>query len=414
VARLADYDGRITVSLTSAAVVAGVAVLAPLAIALTGARLPAIVLEILLGVLVGPQALGWARVDQPVAVLALIGLGFLLLLAGLEIDFDRLKGRVLGVTAAGFALSFLLAVAVGVLVQQAGLVRSPLLIAVILSATSLGIILPALEDAGQVSTAFGQVVLAAASLAEVVPIVLLSLLFSEKSSGTWSQLVLLIAFLVFVVAVGATILVGLEHSRRISQTLLSLQDTTAEIRVRGAFLLLLLFAAVASKFGLEAILGAFLAGATLKLVDRDKQMTHTLLHTKLRAAGYGVFVPFFFVSTGMQLDIDSLVRSGSTLARVPIFLAAILVVRAIPAVLYRSLAERRRQLVAAGLLQATSLSIPIVAGQIGVDLGLIRPGSYVALVTAGLLSVMLFPLIALALLRPTSIIPPSTATRRGP
>jgi Kef-type K+ transport system membrane component KefB len=402
------------VSLTSAAVVAGVAVLAPLAIALTGARLPAIVLEILLGVLVGPQALGWARVDQPVAVLALIGLGFLLLLGGLEIDFDRLKGRVLGVTAAGFALSFLLAVAVGMLVQQGGLVRSPLLIAVILSATSLGIILPALEDAGQVSTAFGQVVLAAASLAEVVPIVLLSLLFSEKSSGIWSQLVLLIAFLVFVVAVGATILVGLEHSRRISRTLLSLQDTTAEIRVRGAFLLLLLFAAVASKFGLEAILGAFLAGATLKLVDRDKQMTHTLLHTKLRAAGYGVFVPFFFVSTGMQLDIDSLVRSGSTLARVPIFLAAILVVRAIPAVLYRSLAERRRQLVAAGLLQATSLSIPIVAGQIGVDLGLIRPGSYVALVTAGLLSVMLFPLIALALLRPASIIPPSTATRRGP
>jgi Kef-type K+ transport system membrane component KefB len=401
-------------SLTSAAVVAGVAVLAPLAIALTGARLPAIVLEILLGVLVGPQALGWARVDQPVAVLALIGLGFLLLLGGLEIDFDRLKGRVLGVTAAGFALSFLLAVPVGVLVQHGGLVRSPLLIAVILSATSLGIILPALEDAGQASTAFGQVVLAAASLAEVVPIVLLSLLFSEKSSGTWSQLALLIAFLVLVVAVGATIFVGLEHSRRISQTLLSLQDTTAEIRVRGAFLLLLLFAAVASKFGLEAILGAFLAGATLKLVDRDKQMTHTLLHTKLQAAGYGVFVPFFFVSTGMQLDIDSLVRSESTLARVPIFLAAMLVVRGIPAVLYRSLAERRRQLVAAGLLQATSLSLPIVAGQIGVGLGLIRPGSYVALVTAGLLSVMLFPLIALALLRPTSTIPPSTAARRGP
>jgi Kef-type K+ transport system membrane component KefB len=401
-------------SLTSAAVVAGVAVLAPLAIALTGARLPAIVLEILLGVLVGPQALGWARVDQPVAVLALIGLGFLLLLGGLEIDFDRLKGRVLGVTAAGFALSFLLAVPVGVLVQHGGLVRSPLLIAVILSATSLGIILPALEDAGQVSTAFGQVVLAAASLAEVVPIVLLSLLFSQQSSGTWSQLALLIAFLVLVVAVGATIFVGLEHSRRISQTLLSLQDTTAEIRVRGAFLLLLLFAAVASKFGLEAILGAFLAGATLKLVDRDKQMTHTLLHTKLQAAGYGVFVPFFFVSTGMQLDIDSLVRSEPTLARVPIFLAAMLVVRGIPAVLYRSLAERRRQLVAAGLLQATSLSLPIVAGQIGVGLGLIRPGSYVALVTAGLLSVMLFPLIALALLRPTSTIPPSTAARRRP
>ena len=398
--------------LTSTTIVAGVAVLAPLAVGLTRARLPPIVLEILLGVLVGPQVLGWARVDQPVAVLALIGLAFLLLLAGLEIDFDRLKGRVLGVTAAGFALSFLLAVSVGVLLGAGGLVRSPLLIAVILSATSLGIILPALEDAGQASTAFGQVVIAGASLAEVIPIVLLSLLFSERSSGIWSHLALLIAFLVFVVAVGAAIF-GLEHSRRLSETLLSLQDTTAEIRVRSAFLLLMLFAAVASRFGLEAILGAFLAGATLKLVDRDRMMTHTLLHTKLKAAGFGVFVPFFFVSTGMRLDIRSLVTSGSTLAHVPIFLAAILVVRAVPAVLYRSLAGGRRQLVAAGLLQATSLSIPVVAGQIGVDLGLIRPENYVALVAAGLLSVILFPLIALALLRPTSILPPSTGSPRG-
>jgi hypothetical protein len=163
---------------------------------------------------------------------------------------------------------------------------------------------------------------------------------------------------------------------------------------RGAVALLMVFAAVATAFGLEAILGAFLAGAAIKLLDRDRAMTHGLFRVKLRAVGFGAFVPFFFVSTGMALDLHSLASPG-TLARVPIFLAVLLVVRAVPALLYRPLAARRAQLVAAGLLQATSLSIPIVAGAIGVDLGLIRPGNYATLVAAGLLSVIAFPLLAL-------------------
>src|SRR5207237_7265148 len=178
-----------------------------------------------------------------------------------------------------------------------------------------------------------------------------------------------------------------------------LQDTTAEIRVRGAFLLLAVFIVLASRFGLEAILGAFLAGATLTLVDRDQGMTHAFFHAKLEAVGFGVFVPFFFVSTGIKLDVASLFHGSSTIARVPIFLAALLAVRGLPALLYRPLADRGAQLLAGGLLQATSLSIPVVAGQIGVDLGLIRPTNYVALVTAGLLSVVVFPLVSLTLLR---------------
>ena len=156
---------------------------------------------------------------------------------------------------------------------------------------------------------------------------------------------------------------------------------------------------LASKFGLEAILRAFLAGATLKLVDRDEGMTHAFFRQKLEAVGYGVFVPFFFVSTGIKLDVSHLFHSGSALVRVPLFLGALLVVRGLPALLYRPFADRPGQLVAAGLLQATSLSIPVVAGQIGVDLGLIRPTTYVALVAAGLLSVIVFPLVSLTLLR---------------
>jgi len=386
------------ISFTSVAVVVAVAVVAPLAIAFSGLRLPAIVLEILLGILVGPQILGWASNDEPVQVLSLVGLAFLLLLAGLEIDFDRLRGRLLRLTAAGYAISFALALVVGFVLKAGGLVRSPLLLAIILSATGLGVILPILKDAGETSTPFGQVVVAGASIAEVMPIVLLSLFFSGSSGGLGAKLVLLIGFFVFVAAAGAVIL-GLQRSMRISETLIRLQDTTAEIRVRGAFLLLAVFVALASRFGVEAILGAFLAGATLKLVDTDDAMTHAFFHKKLEAVGFGVFVPFFFVSTGIKLDVSSLFHSGAALSRVPIFLAALLLVRGVPALLYKPLAERGSQLLAAGLLQATSLSIPVVAGQIGVDLGLIRPTNYVALVAAGLLSVIVFPLVSLTLLR---------------
>jgi Kef-type K+ transport system membrane component KefB len=389
------------VSFSSVAIVAAVALVAPLATGLTGLRLPAIVVEILLGILIGPQVLGWASADEPVTVLSTIGLAFLLLLAGLEIDFERLRGRLLRLTALGYAISFAIAIAVGYALRAGDLVKSPLLVAIILSATGLGIVLPILKDAGETSTPFGQVIVAGASIAEVGPIVLLSLFFSGESGGLGSKLALLIAFFAFVVAVGVAIL-GLERSMKLSATLVKLQDTTAEIRVRGAFVLLAVFVLLASKFGLEAILGAFLAGATLKLVDRDEGMTHAFFRHKLEAAGFGVFVPFFFVSTGIKLDVASLFHSGSALVKVPLFLAALLVVRAIPALVYRPLAERGSQLLAGGLLQATSLSIPVVAGQIGVDLGLIRPTNYVALVAAGLLSVVVFPLVALTLLRNAS------------
>jgi Kef-type K+ transport system membrane component KefB len=394
-------------SFTSVAVVAAVAVLAPLALALTGIRLPAIVLEILLGIVIGPQVLGWANVDEPVRVLALVGLAFLLFLSGIELDLRRVRGRVLRLTSVGFALSFALALVVGFGLDAAGFVRSPLMIAIILSATGLGIILPILKDAGETETALGRVVIAGASIAEVAPIVLLSLFFSERSGGVGGKLVLLAAFVAFVAAVAVAI-VGLERSRRLSETLLRLQDTSAQIRVRGAVLLLTLFVVFASEFGLEAILGAFFAGATLRLVDRDETMTHTFLRAKLEAVGFGVFVPFFFVSTGMKLDVRSLFEDGSTLAHVLVFLAALLVVRGIPALVYRPFAERRGQVVAAGLLQATSLSIPVVAGQIGLSLGLIGPQSYVALVAAGLLSVIVFPFVALPLLMKRAAPSPAT------
>src|SRR5205823_2053555 len=157
----------------------------------------------LLGIAIGPQALDWAEVDEPVAVLSTIGLAFLLLLAGLEIDFTRLRGRLLRLTLTGYLASFALAALIGLGLRAGGVVRSPLLVAIILSATGLGVILPILKDAHETETPFGQVVVAGAFVAEVGPIVLLSLFFSGEAGGVGSKLVLLIAFFLFVLAVGA-------------------------------------------------------------------------------------------------------------------------------------------------------------------------------------------------------------------
>ncbi len=386
-----------TISFGGLAIVAAAALAAPLALGLfPRIRLPAIVLEIVLGIVIGPQVLSWVSIDTPIQVISLLGLAFLLLLAGLEVDYERFRGHLLRLTAVGYAVSFGLALLIGFGLHAGGLVKSPLLIGIALSATSLGIVVPVLKDAGQVDTPFGQLVVAGASIAEIATIVLLSLFFSGEASGLGVKLLLLGLFSLFVLAVGVAVL-GAEHSMRISAAFLRLQDTTAEIRIRASFLLLALFVVLAERLGLEAILGAFLAGAIINLVDRDQTMTHPEFRQKLEAVGYGVFVPVFFVATGVRFELNALFANATNLARVPIFLAALLVARGLPALVYKSLTTRTQTL-AAALLQATSLSFLVVAGQIGVQLDLIRPAVYAALVAAGLLSVLLFPLTALTLL----------------
>src|SRR6266516_4743586 len=385
-------------SFSGLAVVAAVAFVAPLALGLVPALwLPAVVLEIVLGIVVGPAVLGWVHVDGPVRVMSLLGLAFLLLLAGLEVQFDMLRGRLLRITAAGFAASFAVAVGAALLLDAGGVTHSPLLIAIMLAATSLGVVIPVLKDSGEAETRFGQLVLAGASIADLATIVLLSLFFSEQSSSVGAKVVLLIGFVLLIGAVALAVMRA-QRSMRISAALVRLQETTAQIRVRGAFVLLAAFVALAEKFGLEAILGAFVAGAVLKLVDTDRAMTHPQFRRKLEAAGFGVFVPFFFVTSGVRFDLHALFTGGSAVARVPIFLAALLAARGLPALLYRPLVGARKT-VAAGLLQATSLGFFVVAGQIGMELGLLSRANGAALIAAGLLSVMLFPLGALSLLR---------------
>jgi Kef-type K+ transport system membrane component KefB len=286
---------------------------------------------------------------------------------------------------------------IGIGLHAAGLVRSPLLIAIMFSATGLGIVIAVLKDAGEVETAFGQLVIAASSIAEVGTIVLLTLFFSGESSSLGAKFILLGLFGLLCVAVALAV-TRVEHSMRVMDTLVRLQDTTAQIRVRGAFVLLVVFVVLASKFGLEAILGAFLAGAILKFVDRDQAMTHPQFRQKLEAAGFGIFIPFFFVTSGVRYDAAALFGHTSTVARVPLFLGILLLVRGAPALLYGRLVTGR-QAMAAALLQATSIGFLVVASQIGRDMSLISAANAAAIVAAGLLSVLLFPLGALAILR---------------
>jgi Kef-type K+ transport system membrane component KefB len=378
-------------------IVAAVAFLAPLLLAISPARrLSSMVLEIVAGILIGPSVLGWVKVDLPISILSVLGLAFLLFLSGLEVDLQRLRGRLLTYVGLAFLASLGLALFVGYGLSAAGQVMSPLLIAIILVATSLGVVVPLLEDAGESSTDFGQLAIAGATFAEFGSTILLSLFFSREATGPATKLVLLGGFVLL--AAGFTfILLRLERSMRLAAVLLRLQDTTAQIRVRGAFMLLVAFATLAAILGLETILGAFVAGVILRLIYGDRMMTHPQFRQKLEAIGFGIFIPVFFVASGIQFDLAALFSSPSTIVRVPIILVALLLVRGVPALLYRPLVGTRRSIVA-GLLQATSLTFIVAASQIGLELGLITKATSAALIAAGLLSVLIFPLMALTLL----------------
>jgi Kef-type K+ transport system membrane component KefB len=396
-------------SLDGLLVVAAIAFAAPFLLGLApGLRIPAVVLELTAGIVAGPSVLGWVEPDPTLEVMAALGLAFLLFIAGLEVDFARLRGPVLRATASGYGISLTLAVLVALALSAAGLVQTPLLVAVALGATSLGVLIPVLKDAGRSNAPLGQLVIAGGSIADFAAIVLLTLLFAGEG-GPGATAILVGAL----IALAGTVLIvvrGAKRSMRIRADLLRLQDTTAQIRVRGAVVLLVGFAAAAHHLGLEVILGAFAAGAVLTLADPDEAMTHPDLRRKLEAIGFGVFIPVFFVVSGVRFDLGALTGSASAVATVPLFLLALLVVRGLPALRYARLLDRRETAVA-GLLQATSLPFLVTATAIGGELGLIGPAEAAALVGAGLLSVLLFPAAGLALLRPVT--PPAAGGPHG-
>jgi Kef-type K+ transport system membrane component KefB len=378
---------------TSFVIVAAIAFLAPLIRAMWPAILvPAIVLELVGGIIVGPHGIGIASSTGPVNVFSTVGLACLLFLAGREIQVDRLRGPLLTTSIAGFAISFGLAFAAALALHEVGLIKTPLLVAIVFVATSLSIIIVPLKDAHETDTDWGQQVIAAAAVAEFGAVILLSFFYSGQRAGLGTEIFHLSLFVVL----AALLLFSLTHPpqfKRITEAIDRLEGTSAQIGVRGDFALIAVVAGVAAQLGLETILAAFTVGVIRGMTStRDE-----LAEERLDAVTLGIFIPFFFVDSGLHFDLGALFSSVSSFIRLPLFLIAILLVRALPALIYRSRFATRRT-AAAGLLQATSLSFIVVATQIGLMLNIMYPATATALIGAGLITVMVFPAAAFALI----------------
>jgi Kef-type K+ transport system membrane component KefB len=385
-----------SLSFTSFLAVAAIALAAPLLVSLAPRlRMPAVVLEIVLGIIVGPSGFGWVDVDVPVTVLALIGLSFLLFLAGLELDVSAIRGRV-GRVVAAYGCSAVLALVAGFIVEALDNDNEPVFVAIIIASTSLGLVVPVLRDAGETFSPFGQLVLAGSSLGEFGAIVALALFYSENGTQLSSQIFLLIGFAILVAALAAA-LTRVERSPRFLHTLVRQEETSAQLGVRIAILVLAVFVALSSELGFEAVLGAFVAGALLRVTDPEERLTHERLRSKLEAIGYGFLIPAFFVTSGLRFDAGALVRRPESIAMIPVLVLLFLAARALPTLLYRGLYDTRR-IAAAGLLQATTLSVPVVAAQLGLQLHTIDADTSAAIIAAGLITVIVYPAIALTLL----------------
>ena len=385
------------ISFNSLLIVGAVAVAVPLILGLVPAvKVPAVVLEILGGILVGPAVLGWVHLDVAVRVVSDLGLGFLLFLAGFEIDLRRFDRRILVLVSRAFVLSAMLALLVAYGLQLGGQIRDGLLVAITLMATSLVVLVPILKDADQTETNFGRLIMAAGSLAELAPLVLLSVFFSASSKNPAVDLGLLAGFVTFT-AVVVVVTQRIREWGPMRAVVHRLENTSSQLRVRLAITFALAFGVVAEHFGLATILGAFLAGVIVRRTD-ETPASQEEFQGKLEAIGFGFLIPVFFVSTGVGLDIAALFHSTRAIILVPVFLVALLVVRGLPALLYVRVVGRTRA-IAAGFMQGTSLTFIVVATTIGIQTGHQRTSTAAALVVAGLLSVIIYPPVALRMLK---------------
>jgi Kef-type K+ transport system membrane component KefB len=387
------------ISFNNVLIIAAIAVLVPVVLGLLPmVPLPGAVLEVIAGIVVGPSVLGWVHVDAPVEVLSDLGLGMLLFLAGLEIDVQRLRGPLGRLAGWAFCGSAVLGIGCAYVLSLAGLARQPLFLAIALMSTSAGLLLPLLKDAGEETSRFGQLVMTAAALAEVGPIMLLSLFFSAASKTAAARVASLAIFIALLAVIGLA-LGRVRKLESLERLLNRLEDRSAQLRVRAALTLALGFGVLAYRFGFASILGAFAAGLLVRMIDLSGHAPHPQFQIKLEGIGFGFLIPIFFIATGVQFDLNALLGNATAIAEVPLFLLALLLVRGLPALLYTRFVGFRRARIA-GLMQATTLTFVIVATQIGLAAGLINSTTSASLLAAGLLSAALFPAAALRLLIP--------------
>ena len=358
-----------------------------------GLFIPVVVVELALGVVIGPQALDLAQVNSFTDFFADLGLGMLFFFAGYEIDIARIRGEPLRLALLGWALSLAIAYSLGGLLALAGVVVSLVYVGSALATTAIGTLIPVLSDTGELRTRFGTYLLAAGAVGEFGPILLLTLVLSTQSAV--HNALILIAF----VALAVTVAVLAVRSASLTMPLFERTiETSSQLAVRWIVVLVFALALVASHLGLDLLLGGFAAGLITRQVLATREIP--AFDSKLTAVAFGVFIPFFFVVSGMRLDVDALFASPSGVAKLAIFFVLFLVVRGTPALLlYRGVLPLKEDRMALALFTATQLPLVVAITTVAVDGGHMRSSTAAALVGAGALSTLAGPLHGLRMRR---------------
>jgi Kef-type K+ transport system membrane component KefB len=356
--------------------------------------LPIVVLEVLLGMLIGPHVLGLVQFDGFLAMMFTYAMATTLFMAGMELDFSEIKGPPLWLAVGGSGISALLGLIVVGVLHVVPHVHAPMMVTLALCTTGLGVLIPIFRDSDQLQTKFGRLMIAAGTIGEVGPIVAMSLLLSQSFS-TWQEMGFLLAFLAivgFAAAVGA----GARPPRLLAFLSRQMHAST-QLPIRISLLMLAALFVLAEQFGFESIFGAFAAGMIIGLATRGED--GKLMRAKLDAVTFGWFYPFFFVGTGIKFDLPAIFADLDTALMVPAFALLFLFVRGAPVwLLYRRQTDAAQRLPFALCSAVPSLSIVVVITEIGLRTKTIHHSVVTAMIGAALLSVLLFPTIAGALL----------------
>src|SRR3954470_22116099 len=391
VALLPPAAGASTFSVDTGSFLAIVATSAMAAtlVAVAGGRnlfVPVVVVELVLGVLIGPQVLDLAKVDAVTTFFADLGLGMLFFFAGYEIDIGRIRGHPLRLALFGWALSLVIAYTLGGALAAVGVVVSLVCVGSGLAPTAIGTLLPILSDTGEMRTEFGTYLLAAGAVGEFGPILLLTLVLSTQSA--LHNALILIAFVGLAVAVAV---VAVRSSGRTIPVFEKTIEKSSQLAVRWIVVLVFALTLLASDLGLDLLLGGFAAGLITRQVLQKTEVPS--FDSKLTAIAFGVFIPFFFVVSGMRLDVEALFASASGVLKLALFFVLFLVVRGTPAMLlYRGVMPLREDRMALALFTATQLPLVVAITTVAVDGGHMRTSTAAALVGAGTLSTLAGPL----------------------
>jgi Kef-type K+ transport system membrane component KefB len=350
---------------------------------------PVVVLELLLGIVVGPEILGLAHSDEFVEFFANLGLGMLFFFAGYEIDFDRIKGRPMELGALGWLLSVILAYGLGGVLAAAGVVVSFLYTGSAMATTAIGTLIPILRDNGELKTRFGTHLLAAGGAGEFGPILLVTLVLS--TTNPFHEAAILLAFVALALALA---LVSVRYAWRGWPALERTFEASSQLAVRVTVVLVFGLVLLAGKLGLDILLGGFVAGMITRLALKGHEVK--VFESKLTAVGFGFFVPFFFVTSGITFDLAAL-GSAEAIAKLFLFLGLFLVVRGVPALLlYRHVLAARDRM-ALAFYCATELPLVVAITTIAIDVGEMKSSTAAGLVGAAMLSTLIFPFVGMAL-----------------